>query len=220
MCHLKINKKFIFFIAVILAVPFFTFAANDTHISDNTNFEFNTFDTAVLTTITASSGGQVTNFDVQSNYIDITLDNLSSVTFTTMTGGQYLKIIKQSGSDDYAVSPSCPTTSATLAGTGANVVLRLEVLMTDTCAVTPPVVPLSGGGGILITAPITPIVPPTPAVKLGDVNGDNNVNILDFNALMTDWGNTVCSNPSNMSGNCNVGIFDFNLLMVYWGTTY
>jgi hypothetical protein len=102
----------------------------------------------------ASSGGQATNFNVQSNYIDITLDNLSSVTFTTTVGGQFLKIIKQSGSNDYTVSPSCPTTTVTLTGTGAAVILRLEVLTTDACTPIPTPTPTptptqapSGGGG-------------------------------------------------------------------------
>ncbi|TSC95249.1 MAG: hypothetical protein CEN87_261 [Parcubacteria group bacterium Licking1014_1] len=145
---MKTKWIFIFIVAFIL-LPFFVLAVavNDAHVGDNTNFELNTFDTAVLTTIVAFSGGQVTNFDVQSNYIDITLDNLSSITFTTTVGGQFLKIIKQSGSDDYTISPSCPTTTATLTGTGATVILRLEVLTTDTCVVSPPITPPSGGGG-------------------------------------------------------------------------
>jgi N-acetylmuramoyl-L-alanine amidase len=108
-------------------------AVNDVQINSNTNFQLNTFDTAALTTIVASSSGQVTNIDVQSNYIDITLDNLSSVTFTTTVGGQYLNIAKQSGSNDYTVSPSCPTSTATLTGTGATVILRLKVITTDLC---------------------------------------------------------------------------------------
>jgi len=219
------TEGIIILIASLALLPFFALAINDVQISDNTNLELNTFDTAVVTTIVASSGGQITNFDVQSNYIDVTFDNLSSVTLTTTVGGQFLKITKQSGSDDYTVSPSCPTTSATLTGTGATVVLRLEVLTTDTCPVvspTPPVTPPSGGGGgiLPIAPPIASVVPVTPAVKPGDLNGDNNVNILDFNALMANWGSTDCASPSNISGDCNVGIFDFNLLMVYWGTTY
>jgi uncharacterized repeat protein (TIGR01451 family) len=142
----NVYKKAIVIVVVVIAVPFPVFALNDAHISDDTIFEFNTFDTAVSETIVASSGGQATSFDVQSNYIDITLDTLSSVTFATMAAGQYLKIIKQSGSDDYTVSPSCPTTTATLIGAGASVVLRLEVLTTNTC-VAPPVTSSGGSSG-------------------------------------------------------------------------
>jgi N-acetyl-anhydromuramyl-L-alanine amidase AmpD len=146
------NFSKIIFIAAFILLPVFVclpagkaLAINDVQISDNTNFELNTYDTATLTTIVASSGGQVTYFDVEPNYVDITLDNLSTVIFTTTAGGQYLKIIKQSGSDNYTVSPSCPTTTVTLTGTGAVVVLRLEVLTTDSCSTPAP--PSGGGGG-------------------------------------------------------------------------
>lgn len=139
----KKNRLLIIILAV-LAVPFFALAANDVAVSEDTNFELNTSDTAVLTTIIASAGGQVTDFDVQSNYIDITLDSTSVLTFTTTVSGQYLKITKQSGSSDYILNPACPTNIVTMTGTGATVILRLEVKMTNSCnVVTPP----SGGGG-------------------------------------------------------------------------
>jgi len=147
------SRKLIIFIVAVLAAPLFAclpagrvLAVNDVQVTGNSNFELNTFDTSVLTTIVASSGGQVTNFDVQSNYIDITLDNSSTVTFTTTVGGQYLKIIHQSGSSNYTVTPSCPTTTVTLIGTGATAILRLEVLTTNTCG--------GGGGGGGGTSPI------------------------------------------------------------------
>src|SRR3972149_10479149 len=89
-----ITKKLFITIIIFFSAPFFALAVNDVSISDNTNFELNTSDTAVLTTVVASSGGLVTNFDVHPNYIDITLDNLSIVTWTTTVGGQYLKITK------------------------------------------------------------------------------------------------------------------------------
>lgn len=139
------SRNLIFFLLAIFLVPFFALAANDVSVSDNTNFEVNTADTYALTTVVASAGGQVTNFDVEPNYIDITLDNLSDVTFTTTVSGQYLKITKQSGSNDYTVNPTCPTNTVTLTGTGATVVLRLEVILTDSCSVVTP--PIGGGGG-------------------------------------------------------------------------
>ncbi len=139
----------------VLALSFFAatpavFAVNDVQVTDNTDFQTNTSDTAVLTTITAAAGGQVTNFDVESNFIDITLDNSSSVTFTVSTANRFFKITKQSGSNNYTVTPTCPTTSATLAGTGAQVILRLELTSTDTCSTTSTTTPPvnNGGGGV------------------------------------------------------------------------
>jgi len=138
------NKKLIIFLTIILSIaaaPFQTAAINDVTINGIVNFDILTADTAVLTTVLAQSGGQVTQLDVQVNYIDITLDNASTITFNTTAAGEYIRIAKQSGSDDYTVSPSCPTSTATLSGTGAQVVLRLEVYTTDICP------PVSGGGG-------------------------------------------------------------------------
>ena len=124
MIDLKTVRKFGIFAAVLFFLtPCFAMAVNDVQISGPTTFSLLTADTAVATTITANSGGQVTNFDTESNYIDITVDNLSSVTFNTVNAGEYLKIIPQSGSD-YTVSPACPTTTVTLTGNGATSVLR------------------------------------------------------------------------------------------------
>ncbi len=138
-------KKF----TALFAIIFFlsstvAFAINDVTITDVTNFDLNTADTAAATTITAATGGVATNLYVESNYIDITIDNLSAITFNTTVGGNYLKITKVSGSSDYTLVPTCPTTTATITGTGAQVVLRLQVYTTDQCTV---VVPPSGGGG-------------------------------------------------------------------------
>ncbi len=118
---------------IILLIPFQVFALNDVQITASFVFELKTSDTIVDTTINTTATGQVTNFNVNLNYIDITLDNASEVTFNTAVGGQYIKITKQSGSNDYTVNPTCPTTSATLRGNGAQVVLRLEVLTTNLC---------------------------------------------------------------------------------------
>lgn len=152
--YIKINKVFIFFITVILMSPFFALAVNDVSIVNNTNFQLNTADTAILTTVVATLGGQVTNFDIQSNYIDITVDNLSSVTLTPIVGGQFLKVTKQSGSNNYTGSSLC-STGLTLNGTGATVILRLEVLA-NTC-VTAPTPPVEGLG----TFPTIPIISTT-----------------------------------------------------------
>lgn len=139
-------KKF----TVLFAVIFFlsssaVFAINDVNITDVTNFDLNTADTAAATTIEAQTGGVATNLYVESNYIDITIDNLSAITFNTTVAGNYLKITKQSGSNDYTLVPTCPTATATITGTGAQVVLRLQVYTTNQCTLTPP--PSGGGGG-------------------------------------------------------------------------
>lgn len=124
----------------VSVMPLGALAVNDVQSTGDTDFQLNTADTSVLTTITVSSGGQATFFDVPTNYIDITLDNSSDLTFNVATPNRFFKITKQSGSNSFTVSPSCPTNSVTLKGTGAQVVLRLQVFTTNTC-------PHGGGGG-------------------------------------------------------------------------
>ena len=132
------------FTVFFLAAYSSAFAVNDVTISDITNFDLNTADTAAATTITASAGGLVTQIDANTNYIDVAIDNASTVTFNTTVGGNYLKVTRQSGSTDYTLAPSCPTTTAAINGTGAQVVLRVQVYTTDQCSTT---TPHTGGGG-------------------------------------------------------------------------
>ena len=126
-------------------MPFFSLASNESQFSAATNFTIDTSDTAVSTTLSVASGAQVTLLNVQSNYIDITLDNLSSITFSMATSSRYFKITKLSGSSAYSVSPTCPTNSATIVGTGATVVLRLEVVSVNNCSASP--LPANNEGG-------------------------------------------------------------------------
>lgn len=123
-----------------LALPLLASAANDVQVTDTSEFQLLTADTSVATTITVSSGGQATFFDVPTNYIDITLDSSSALTFNVSTPNRFFKITKQSGSNNFTVSPSCPTNSVTLKGTGAQVVVRLQIVTTNSC-------PKPGGGG-------------------------------------------------------------------------
>lgn len=135
-------------LAVIFSMVSLTVrAANDVQISASTNFSLVTSDTAAAAVVVVNNGGQATNLEIQNNYIDITLENLSNITFNAITAGQYLKITKLSGSNDYAVNPTCVTTSAILTGSGAPVILRLEVITSDSCTVIQPPTPPSGGGG-------------------------------------------------------------------------
>ena len=144
----KIFKKIALSAALVLLMPFLVFAVNDVSFNGITSFQLYTIDgTPVLTSIVAGSTTapwqQVTSLSVQSNYIDVTLDNLSSITFNTTAANKYLQITKQSGSDNYTISPACVTSQATLTGTGAQVVLRVEVTSTvPGCAAAP------GGGGV------------------------------------------------------------------------
>jgi len=78
-----------------------------------------------------------------------------------------------------------------------------------TTAPTP--LPASGGGG----GGIPPVVPGTPPQK-ADINKDNKVDVLDFNALMVNWGNSTPNNVADFNSDGQVDLFDFNLLMINW----
>ena len=66
-----------------------------------------------------------------------------------------------------------------------------------------------GGGGGSTTQPTT-------TINKGDANNDNKIDILDFNALMINWGKTGTS-VADFNSDGKVDIFDFNLLMINWG---
>ncbi|MFH1694623.1 MAG: immunoglobulin-like domain-containing protein [Patescibacteria group bacterium] len=50
----------------------------------------------------------------------------------------------------------------------------------------------------------------------GDVNGDSKVDVLDFNALMIQWGKTGSNNSADFNNDGVVDILDFNYLMINW----
>lgn len=112
---------------------------------------------------------------------------------------------------------------------------------TPTATPTPVSTSSGGGGGGGGSAPIstisqTPIATPIALVpesvesaqaKLIDIQKDGIINILDFNAMMVNWGSTQnlaaignTLNSADMNGDGVVDIFDFNTLMVYWSITY
>ena len=69
-----------------------------------------------------------------------------------------------------------------------------------------------GGGGGIAESPT-----PTPTTaKAGDVTGDGNIDILDFNLLMINWGSNPQKKAADLNGDGKVDIFDFNTLMVNW----
>ena len=81
----------------------------------------------------------------------------------------------------------------------------------------------SGGGTIIQTPTQTPTLPAEDPIKsaqakLIDIQKDGVINILDFNALMINWGGV--ENLANVGSAFSMDIINFNALMVYWGITY
>ncbi len=65
---------------------------------------------------------------------------------------------------------------------------------------------------------VTPLVPsgsptPTPTRMPGDTNGDNLVNITDYNKVKSEFGKSICGLVSDFDQNCKVNLFDFNILV-------
>jgi len=81
---------------------------------------------------------------------------------------------------------------------------------------SPPPAPPAGGsssGGSSTPSPVSPL---SAAAQVVDTNGDDKIDILDFNSLVINWGKTGSSNVADFDNNGTVDIFDFNLLMTYW----
>ncbi len=75
--------------------------------------------------------------------------------------------------------------------------------------------PASPGGGSTPSTPSGP-TPLSEAAQAADTNSDDKIDILDFNALMVNWGKEETGNIADFDNNGRVDIFDFNLLMIYW----
>jgi hypothetical protein len=59
---------------------------------------------------------------------------------------------------------------------------------------------------------------PTTATKPGDANGDNAVNIFDYNILISNYGKSVCGVSSgDFDASCTINIFDYNILISNYG---
>ena len=58
---------------------------------------------------------------------------------------------------------------------------------------------------------------PTPVPLPGDLDGDGDVDIFDYNLLIENFGSTSCGNVADIDGNCKVDIFDYNLLIENFG---
>jgi hypothetical protein len=58
---------------------------------------------------------------------------------------------------------------------------------------------------------------PTPSLA-SDFNGDDIVNIFDYNILLSNLGTTSdCDNPADANDDCSVNIFDYNILLSEFG---
>ena len=62
----------------------------------------------------------------------------------------------------------------------------------------------------------TPRSTPTPLE--GDIDQDGDVDIFDYNLLVTNFGSTNCGNAADVNGDCKVDIFDYNLLVENFGS--
>ena len=85
----------------------------------------------------------------------------------------------------------------------------------DTTVIAP-AAPSSASGGGGYTPPATPAT--TPPTEPYDFNSDGNIDVFDFNILMTHWGTTSGATKvtGDADGNGTVDIYDFNLLIINW----
>ena len=56
-----------------------------------------------------------------------------------------------------------------------------------------------------------------PPTLPGDIDGDNDVDIFDYNILIENFGNTNCGNVADINSDCKVDIFDYNILVENFG---
>jgi len=69
----------------------------------------------------------------------------------------------------------------------------------------------TGGGGGIVSTP--------PATDQADFDDSGDVDILDFNILISNWGDTSATKATgDADGNGTVDIFDFNILITNWST--
>ena len=61
----------------------------------------------------------------------------------------------------------------------------------------------------------TPTPTPTPTAKIGDVNGDGSVNVIDLSLLLSKWGTNYTAADFNHDGTVNV--IDLSQLLSHWG---
>ena len=65
----------------------------------------------------------------------------------------------------------------------------------------------------------SPAISPSPSsLKPGDLDGNNKVDIFDYNTLLTNFGRTGAGIQGDIDGNGKVDIFDYNILLTNFGT--
>jgi hypothetical protein len=68
------------------------------------------------------------------------------------------------------------------------------------------------------SASVSPSFVPSPSpVKPGDIDGNNKVDIFDYNLLLTNFGKTGTSLVGDIDKNGKVDIFDYNILLTNFG---
>ncbi len=67
------------------------------------------------------------------------------------------------------------------------------------------------------SAPISAPVTPQPSTKPGDLDGNNKVDIFDYNILLTNFGKTGTGIQGDLDQNNKVDIFDYNILLTNFG---
>ena len=77
-------------------------------------------------------------------------------------------------------------------------------------------VPPSGGGGGGFVQTISTVSTLSAAAEKVDSNHDGKIDVLDFVALMANWGKSGFSNIADFNGDGRVDILDFIALMVNW----
>jgi lysophospholipase L1-like esterase len=58
---------------------------------------------------------------------------------------------------------------------------------------------------------------PSPSAKPGDIDGNGNVNIFDYNILLTNFGKTGTGIQGDLNNSGKVDIFDYNILLTNFG---
>ncbi len=61
-----------------------------------------------------------------------------------------------------------------------------------------------------------PTPSPTPPPKIGDINGDGAVNVVDFSILLSKW--NTADIGADLNGDGIVNVVDFSILLSNWGT--
>lgn len=148
------------------------------------------------------------------------------------TSAQSVTLVAQGSSNIYytlndLTAPTCATGTLYLGAITIDTSTVIEAIAcyVDSHGITHPSTVVSYAYGI--TPPSTVVVNNTGGggggggsgvsmFSKGDSNGDNKVNILDFVALMANWGQTGSTNIADFNRDGKVDIADFVILMANW----